>query len=269
MNFAQGEIEGKSSMKFFALFALLAFSSVAYAQEFQTDIPGKTSTPFTVPAGTFQVETDLGNFSQTSYGNYSQRSFQTADPTLKYGLTDSLDIEASFGGYENVWSREGKTTVRLSGFGDITPRIRWTFLTADGLDAGVIAGIKIPTASRGIGNGQVEYSIILPIQYALPRGFSLQTSPEIDVLNEANGTGKQINYIYNVSLSHTIYGNLSGYVELFGQHGTDHYTKDVYTADTGVEYMLTPTSAVTASVYAGLDKYAPQFETVISVAKRF
>jgi hypothetical protein len=256
-------------MKILAFVAALALCSAAYGQELQTDIPGKAYSPFTVPAGTVQIESDLGNYSQTEYGNYSQRYFQTVDPTIKYGVTDNFDIEAAIGGYVNTWTRTGNTTVRLSGFGDITPRVRWTFLNVDGLTAGVIAGVKIPTASTGIGNGQVEYNLILPIQYELPRNFTLQLSPEVDVLNNATGTGKQFNYVYDISLGHPIYGNLSGYVEFNGQHATDAHSYNTYSADTGVEYLLTPTSAITASVYAGLNEYSPRFATIVSVAKRF
>lgn len=256
-------------MKLLTLFAALAISSSAYAQPFQTDIPGKAFGPYVVPQGTVQVETDVGNFSQTSYGDYSQRVFQSFDPTIKYGLANNVDIEAAFGGYENVWTRTGNTTVRLSGFGDITPRVRWTFLNNDTVAAGAIAGVKIPTASTGIGNGQVEYNFILPVQYSLPHEFTVQFSPEVDILNNVKGTGKQVNYIADVSLGHPIYGNLSGYVEFFAQHGTDPNSKDIYTADTGVQYPLSKTSVVTLSTYAGLNQYSPQFQTIVSVAKRF
>ena len=75
-------------------------------------------------------------------------------------------------------------TVSLTGFGDVVPGFKWNVFgnNWNAFSAAVKVGVKIPTASPGLGNGAVEYYIAAPVQAALPAGFSLGFQEEVDIL---------------------------------------------------------------------------------------
>ena len=69
---------------------------------FTPERPTLALVPFTVDAGHFQYESDLFNYTHTNYLGAGTISYLTADPTVKLGLTNSIDFEVEFNGYLNA-----------------------------------------------------------------------------------------------------------------------------------------------------------------------
>jgi hypothetical protein len=235
-------------------------------RDFNADTPGKSYTPYTVSQGFFQLESD--SFHITEMGG--TQTIEVLDPVFKYGLTEDLELELQTDGFFDITTTTHRKTATLTGYGDITPELKLNLFGNDWqlFSAAIKAGIKVPTAYPGIGNGAFEYYFIVPTQLALPFDFSLQIQQEIDLLKNQTNTGKHFNYAEDISLSRTI-KQLTLSVEFFAQSGTDPNAQAEYTADIGVGYAITPTIVISFGTYFGLNRFAPSVESYTGFGIRF
>ena len=67
-----------------------------------TDRPTKSTAPCTVDAGRWQVEADVYNFTTQTTGGVTTITQLFTNPTLKLGLTNTLDVEVNIVPYEEV-----------------------------------------------------------------------------------------------------------------------------------------------------------------------
>src|SRR6476661_1148792 len=71
-----------------------------------TDRPTKSNFACTVPKGKVQIEADTFNWlSNTATGVRTEQLLFT-NPTYKYGLTDSSDIQLNWAPFTRVWRRD-------------------------------------------------------------------------------------------------------------------------------------------------------------------
>ncbi len=262
--------DAQAAARWGALALCLAAPPAAQAEDpvrdFNADTPGRTYSPYTVAETYFQIESDALHVVQSN----NTQSWQALDPVLKYGVEHDLELQLQIGGLLNIPVAVNGRVARATGFGDITPAVKYNIYGNDQqiFAAAVIAGVKIPTATPGFGNGQVEYSIILPTQAALPLALTLQVQQEIDLLKNQADTGHHFTYAEAVSLSRS-FGKVTVLVDAYAQSGTDARTPALYTADLGLAYALSPVSLVSFGAYAGLNRYAPPIEAYMSFAFRF
>ncbi len=231
-------------------------------RDFAPDRPSRSDSPFTVPGGFVQFESDLVNYTHTG------QILQSLDPTFKYGLTNLADIEIQLGGL--ISQQDGNRTAE--GFGDVTVRAKLNLIGDDGgaVTAALIPYIKIPTAHAPIGNGQVEGGVNAPVLFTLPHNFSLTVEPELAVLKNALNNGKQASFTGVVNLGRTIFGNLSGFVEIYDQTYTDRATKGPnVTFDYGLAYLVTPAIQLDAGANVGLNRNTPSLNAYTGIAFRF
>jgi hypothetical protein len=235
-------------------------------RDFNADTPGKTYSPYTVSQGYFQIESD-------SFHIIAQTGMQTIevfDPVIKYGLTDTIDISLQTNGFFDIRSKTGGKTTHVFGYGDIVPTLKWN-LIGDNWEifaASLQLGVKIPTASPGVGNGAMEYYAILPTQLGLPAGFTLQIQEEIDLLRNQADNGRHFNYAEVVSLSRS-FAKVTVSGDVFAQSGTDARSPPNYTVDLGISYALSPVAVLSFGTYFGLNSYTPHIEAYTGFAFRF
>src|SRR5271167_3845350 len=67
-----------------------------------TDRPTKSTSPCTVDAGHWQVESDVYNYTTQTADGVTTTTQLFTNPTLKLGLTNSLDFEVNMVPYEQV-----------------------------------------------------------------------------------------------------------------------------------------------------------------------
>ncbi len=235
-------------------------------RDFNADTPGRSYTPYTVARGYFQLESDIVHVTETG----TTQLVESLDPIIKYGLTDDVEIELQTTGLLAMQTRGAGGTASLTGFGDTIPAIKWTVFGNDWqvFTAAVRFGVKIPTASPGLGNGAIEYSLVAPTQLGLPYGLSMQIQEEVDVLRNGNDTGKHFNYAESVSVGRS-FGKVTISAELFAQSGTDPNAKALYTADAGVAYAVSPVAVLSFGTYFGLNREAPSIEAYTGFGFRF
>jgi hypothetical protein len=240
---------------------------------FTTGRPTKGNSPITVDAGHFQIETDLFNYQHSNAGGVTTRLYTTADPVLKVGLTNSIDFELQFNGYN--WFREhdpatGRKVSSADGAGDLVLRPKFNLFGNEGGPAlAVIPYVKFPVASHQIGNGAFEGGVIAPFSFPLPWNFAGVVMPEVDVVRNASDAGRHFNYTQLFGLSHPIGSKTTVYAEIYSALGTDHATPPVYTFDVAAAYLVTPTLQLDAGVNLGLNHAAPNVQAYTGLSKRF
>jgi len=184
-----------------------------------TDRPTKSNSPCTVDPGHFQVESDLINVTVDHSGGADTTTVLYTNPTLKYGVSQTVDIEASIAPYETVVSRDRATdiTTRSEGVGDLYLKVKWAPIGAAGGDFGLafVPYVKAPTASGGVGDGAWEGGMYVPVLFTLPLGWSATLGPEIDVLKNPLDDDRHIAFVNLVSFAHAITKSITGSLELW------------------------------------------------------
>ncbi len=130
-------------------------------REMSTDRPDTTESAFTVPRGMWQFEMEAVSVSRDGGG----QAEDWGSVNIKYGLTGSVDFQW----VTPAWH----TGDGLDGWTDSEFRLKWN-LTGQDDDAAVAIAlmpyIKLPVASRGLGNNNFEGGLIIP--FALTNGPS-------------------------------------------------------------------------------------------------
>jgi hypothetical protein len=252
------------------------FNPTPDAQErsFSPDRPNKSTGPYTLDAGHFQYEMDLLGVQGDYYnGSHTQsRQIFTADPVLKLGLTNNVDLELGLGGFSDTRVKQknaGPATV-YEGYGDTTLHVK---INVWGNDSGqtafaLVPWVKIPTAAQGLGNDQVEGGLIAPLQITLPYNFTAVLQTEADVLKNANDSGKHSSFTNIVNVSYPLTPKLTGSLELYSQIQAQD-NPDIYTLDASLAYLIGPNTQIDAAAYAGLNKAAPDVTGYMGISQRF
>jgi hypothetical protein len=245
-------------------------------RSFAPDRPPKADSAYTVDAGHFQYETDLLNYSQTNFGGVTTRLYQALDPVWKLGLTNWVDFELQFNGYQNLTATDNATGAAVekgAGLGDVFVKSKINLFGNDGGSAAlaIIPYVKIPSDAPTISNGVVEGGLIAPFQLQLPHDFGLTLMSEVDALKDANDSGRHANFVDLVNLNHAVPGikNLSAAIEFFSSVGTDPNTPPIYTFDTALIYLLTSNVQLDAGVDFGLNRAAPAVQVFVGLSQRF
>lgn len=258
-----------------ALF-LLAVSAPATAGKMAdpicADRPGKGSATCTTPAGHFQFETGLADWSLTKSGGTRKSDLKLGATSVKYGLNDRLHVEVSFTPLVRQTSRSSGGHSTSSGFGDTNVKLKQQ-LTADGaaFSAALYPYVKIPTASKRIGNGKVEGGLVVPLGLALGKSpFSLSASPEIDLAADGDGHGYHAAMAQTLSLGLQATPALSLSAELWGSWDWDPAgTTRKASLDGSAAYRLGSEWQIDGGANFGLNRDTADVEVYGGVSMRF
>ena len=240
------------------------------------DRPGKNVSACTVDAGHFQIEAELFNGSFDSQSGVSTDTYVFANPTLKYGLTGDWDIEASFAPYIDIHSRDhgSRTSLDFSGVGDLYLHSKWAVIGNGGSDFAFAIDpfVKLPTASRDIGNGAVEGGLQAPLSVSLGSGWSLAATPEADFLQNADGNGDHAALAGAVGISRGFDNGVTLGAELWQQRDFDPSgTNQQASFDLTVAWIPESTKdlQLDGGVNFGITTAAPDIQFYVGLSKRF
>ena len=239
-----------------------------------TDRPTKSNYACTVDQGHFQYEADIANGSSFHQDGVTTTTWLIINPTIKYGLTPTIDLEANFSPFESIRThdRNGSTTQDVSGVSDLYLRMKYNFLTTENgiWQATILPYIKAPTAPTGVGNGAVEGGLILPVNYKLSDTLTLTTVPELDFLKNAVDDGRHANTAQLINLGWSLPGNFTLYGELWGDWNMDPTgTVSQASADTALAYGVTPYLQLDVGMNFGLNKNTPNVQGYIGISQKF
>jgi hypothetical protein len=238
---------------------------------FSVDRPTKSFLPYTVDAGHFQVESDLAVYGVGTQDGQTTRNWTVFDPTLKLGLTNSVDLELQVNTYQAVLARTGSTRSSASGWGDTYAKVKINLIGNDGgkVAVALLPYAKAPTARAPLGNGAVEGGMIVPVSIAVPHGFTIVLSPEFDWLRNAAGPGYHGSTNFLINLSHPVGKAWTVYAEAFTTHSFQHGDRPLYTFDTAASLAITPTLQWDIGGNFKVSGVAPDAQIYTGFARRF
>lgn len=246
------------SVKIVALAAFAGLASPALADDFTPGRPGNTESPISVPAGRWQVETEIGSYAHGDGG----KSWSALESDIRYGLADGWDAEAIVAPY--VGGESGGDSE--SGFGDTTLRLRHTFIgqDGDGPAFALIGFVTLPTATNHQGDGAVEGGLIGT------GTFSLSDKDDITYTAGAGAVSDQGDYksdvFGGVNLTHQFTDKFAAYGELFADRS---FGETAATFDIGATYLCDERTQLDAGVDIGINRAADDARFFVGWAHLF
>jgi hypothetical protein len=249
----------------------------AHLRELVTDRPDKTESPITVDAGHVQIEMDLATFTADRHNperaDIRLREWSFGNTNIRLGVLSNLELDLIIPVYTHrrTDDRVAHTVSRNQGFGDLTVRGKVNFWGNDGGTTafGAIPFLKLPTNGDDLGNHAVEGGLILPLSVKLPGEWELGVMTEVDVNQDSEGSDYHAEWINSATLSHAIFGPLSGYVEFFSQVSAERATPWVGTFDVGLTYEVNKNVQLDAGANLGLTRAADDLNLFLGLSWRF
>jgi hypothetical protein len=134
----------------------------------------------------------------------------------------------------------------------------------------VIPFVKLPTASTGLGNGEVEGGLAVPIAFPLRGPLTMTLGPEADVLADADGIGRHLALVNLINLSLPVGQGWALAGELWTNINFDPAgTVTQASADAAVTYIVSKNLQLDAGANLGLNANTPKVELYAGVALRF
>lgn len=169
-------------------------------------------------------------------------------------------------------SRDGGVRTRDSGFGDVNVKVKQE-LTGDGaaLAVSLYPYVKIPTASKRVGNGKVEGGLIVPLALSFGKSaLSLSAAPELDASLDGDGHGYHPYMAQSLSLDLQATKALSMSAELWGSWDWDPAgTTREASVDGSFAYKIGSEWQVDGGANLGLNRNTADIEIYGGVSVRF
>lgn len=261
-----------------ALCALGLFLAPATAQAQLRDLcperPGLDTPPCIVDKGHMQIEIGLADWNRDRNADQSTTTLSLGDTELRYGITDTTEIRASWTAFTRASEHDRISGERshLTGVSDLGLSIKHALLNPDGssFSLAIAPGVTLPTGSHGISDGTWSASVLLPISYELSDHLSLIATPEIDAQADEDGHGRHLAYGSAAGLSADLCDRLNASLEM--QLIRDRDPEGATTQALGsfsLAFQPDPAWMVDAGTNLGLNHSSPDAEIYIGMSRRF
>lgn len=243
-------------------------------RDLSTDRPDLTESPYSVDAGWWQLEMDAANFTRdhdTAGGaDVKTTALSVTTINLKAGLTNRIDLQTVLAPYtrERTHDRTAGTRERISGFGDITSRLKINLWGNDGGSTAfaLMPFVKWPTARRGMGNKYVEGGLIAPLAVELPAGWGMGVMTELDIVRSATKNRYDFESFNTITFARDISEYVGGFFEF--TH-TARRGPDAATFDCGLTFGVTKHVQLDVGLNVGLTRATDDLSLFSGLAVRF
>lgn len=259
-------------------FHLLNPVPIDQMRELSTDRPDQTESPYTVDAGHFQIESDIFAFSRNRDrgapgGGVIEETRSFAALNLKAGLFRNLDLQVLLDPYlrSRTFNLRTGSGEHADGFGDVIARMKLNLWGNDGGQTAfaLMPYVKVPAASRGLGNGAVEGGIILPFALKLPSNFYLGLQTQGDFVRNDGLSGVHMDWCNSLTIGHSLVGDLAGYAEVFTVTHLESAGGFEGYFDIGLTYGLTGNIQLDVGCNFGITELAKDYNPFVGVTFRF
>jgi hypothetical protein len=254
------------------LLCMTSAAAAAVEQPICADRPGRSSQPCTVPAGHFQIESSIADWTLDRNDSERDTALSLGQTDFKYGLDDRTHVDIGIAPWNRATARFGDTHNSASGFGDVLAMVKHNISpTNSPLQIAVSPFAKIRTAKRPLGNRRWEAGLIAPISYTIGKSsFSINTTPEVDWAADADGHGHHIAMVQVANIGWQATSKLNLSVELWGNWDWDPAgTTRQYSADGALAYLLSNDVQIDTGWNIGLNRMTPDVEIYGGIAKQF
>jgi hypothetical protein len=261
--------------------ALLGIASSAPAgaqtlplRELCVDRPGKDTPPCIVDRGHILVELGAFRFSRDQEEGTSRS--ELGDILVRYGLSDSAEVQLASTAYSVVRATEGVTGryTTLKGVGDLRGALKINVINPDGsgVSAAAQAFVTVPTGTGGVGAGAWEGGLIVPLSFELSDKLGLTLDPEVDIVANESGGGHHLAYAGVISLSRKLGRGFEASAEVWSMVDHDparHSTQASFDITMAWTPERRPNLQLDAEVDLGLTRATPAIEWTAGISYRF
>lgn len=237
-------------------------------RELATDRPDATESPFTVDAGRVQLEMDFASTTRNRRDGVRTTGWEVTPFNLRLGITRNVELGVLVtpGQRETEQPRVGPREKR-AGFGDTTVRGKLNLRGNDGgpWAWGLMADLKLPTASGGFSRGKCEGALTLPVAFELGGGWGGGAMTFVELRSTGGGQDRAV-WGNTVTVGHDITEKLGGFVELTSAAGDG---APVATCNGGLTYRVARDVQVDGGVNLGLSRGAPDVQVFAGISRRF
>lgn len=236
-----------------------------------TDRPTKSNAACTVPEGMVQVEADLFSWTRLAAGPARTDVLVYTNPVVKYGLGPNSDIQLNVAPLVEVRTRADGQTVSQRGVGDLTLRFKQRLTGPNSrVQVALLPFVKAPTAERGIGNGEWEGGMIVPVQVPVGKA-TLTLVPQVNLLADAlSPDDRHLEFQGVVNLAYPVASRTTMAVELWTSQNWDPAgAVRQYSADAAVSYLLNDELQLDIGGNFGLNRATPDVQLYVGVSARF
>jgi len=236
-----------------------------------TDRPTKSNFACTVPAGLLQIEANGVAWVTSRAGAARSDQLLYSNPTLKYGLSGSSDLQLNWVPFTRVRTRDaGGRLTTVSGIGDLTLRVKQRLTGPDrAVQLALLPFVKLPTARRGIGAGRLEAGLAVPVNISVPGGWTVTLGPQLDVLADADGRGHHAGLTGLINIARQL-GPFTLYNEVWTSQNFDPAgTIRQYSYDVSLAWLPSPHWQFDVGANIGLNRATPDLVGSIGLSTRF
>lgn len=195
----------------------------------------------------------------------------TIGPTaIKYGLSDAMHVEIAMAPYVRNRERSDEGRFTDNGVGDVMVRVKRRLTAGDAdFSAAIVPFVKLPTASKRIGNGKAEGGLVAALSWSVGETLSLSSSPELDLIADGGGDGYHVAGAGTVGLGLAATDRLSLAAELWTGWDWDEETTRQASVGANAAYRLTDSLQIDAEADFGLTRNSADVELSAGVSARF
>ena len=241
-------------------------ASAQVTRPLSTDRPDRTESPYTVPRGWMQIESDLASWGRIEGDNEQVTATQFVTLNTKIGVTNRIDIQVLFNPYVRTETEiTGWPSVEEDATGQAGLRAKFNVFGNDseGAAFALLPFATVPTDEDPVIDF-VTWGMVTP--FSLPLGESAALSAMLGLTRVDNEDWWATS---SASLGSAIAGNFGGFVELYlSRNSFDNDAIDDATVDVGVTYAPGDWQ-LDAGVYRGLADESEDWRFFLGASGRF
>lgn len=197
--------------------------------------------------------------------------FAGAAINLKYGLSDSSDLQFIVEPYVSERVRTGSATAATSGIGDTT--IRWKVNMrgndSDNLAWALMPFVKLPTARDALGNGRVEGGLILPVAFDLNARWGCGLIVALDGVRDEADDNYRMALVTTATVATEIARGVGVFLELANEATETSSSDWVSTFNSGLTLALSPDRQLDLGANLGLTDAADAIAFFLGYSSRW
>jgi hypothetical protein len=243
-------------------------------REFSADRPGKSHSSITLDAGHFQVESDFFIYTwDPGRGDRpTTRAYSIGTPIFKVGITNSIDFEVATSFFNHLQQTGGGSPPLVAnGFGDMSIGAKINLFGNDGgnQSLALIPFVKLPTASKDIGNGHTEFMLNAP--YTInAKPWALTLEPNFGILRNSSNSGYRENYGFIANLSRPVFSEkLTAAIEIATDVSSESGSKVKVSLDPSLQYLVTRDLQLDVGISIGLNSATPKYVPYLGFSYRY
>jgi len=225
-----------------------------------TDRPDTTESPYTVDAGHFQFELEIGALTR----NGGETSSSLGELNAKYGLNTGTDVQFVLPLYNHIAGG-------AEGFGDMQIRVKRNLWGNDGEETAlaVMPFIQLPTGADCISSDEIEGGIIVPFGFEGAGGWGYGVQGELDIAADDSGSGHHFSFLTSATAAHALTEKLGAFFEIVAIFSEGSEAASEYYFNSGLTYGVTDTFQVDGGVRVGLSNDAEDFTPFAGISAKF